>query len=344
MPGLFAWVSKQFGRKSQASSAPETRLLNPMNASASGPESLHTDLAEQLENHLFSWLLDTTPTALSDPAAGTDPALGLLDQRLLNGQLEELPRQPMTLPMLMRALSDDNTGRQTMAEIILQDPALTDQLLQMANSPFFRHGDHRIESVDQAVFLLGMNGIRNVIAAAIMRPMMSARNSREALFAQRCWRWGLACGKAAELIARYRGEDTSAHFLVGLMPALAYMTLRRELLRITRTAGATTEPEPAVVRVAIARHQWHLCQLLAAEWNLPPRYHAMLLAAERPSPKQTHAPLVDGMVMASREVLRVAHQRNLGEEDMARLIQLSPEQISQVRSALKQMLQSGPAS
>jgi len=56
--------------------------------------------------------------------------------------------------------------------IILKDPALTNRVLQVANSSFYRSGDQYIESVDQAVFLLGHRGIRNVVLASIMRRML----------------------------------------------------------------------------------------------------------------------------------------------------------------------------
>ncbi|MEX2474499.1 HDOD domain-containing protein [Marinobacter sp.] len=271
-------------------------------------------------------------------------ALDQLGERLSTSSIDELPRQPLTLPMLMRAISDESSDRHRLSDIILSDPALTDQLLQIANSPYFRPGDHPIESVDQAIFVLGIDGIRNVISAAVMRPMMVARNSREALFAQRAWRWGLACARSAELIARLQGQDTSAYFMLGLLPALSYMTLRRELQRIYRTRAAGAEPEPAVIRQALARYQWPVSQLLANEWNLPPQYHAYLLAAERPAPGQTHTPLNDGMIIGTREVLRHAHQRNMAEEHLSAVIQLDEQQLQRVRQAILQMLDGGDRS
>ena len=286
-------------------------------------------------------MLDCEPAALHADLSGFDDVLLELHHRLKDNTIEELPRQPMSLPMLMRALSDESADRHQLTDIILRDPSLTDQLLQIANSPYFRPGDHVIESVDQAVFVLGVDGIRNVIAAAVMRPMMAARNSREALFAQRAWRWGLTCARAAELIARLHRDDTSAHFMVGLLPSLAYITIRRELQRICRARTMNSEPEPALIRHALARYQWATCQLLANEWNLPPKYHAYLLAAERPAPRKPHTPLTDGMVMGTREVLRHARQRNLAEEELPRVLRLTPEQIANVQRALQTMLADG---
>lgn len=340
MPGFFSWISGFFSSPGPIAPTPEPRLLNPVQgpADAAAEES---QWVQRLEEHLFCWLFDAPPSVLKQDIAGSAGILDQLGARLTDHALEELPRQPLSLPMLMRALSDESSDRHRLSDIILGDPALTDQLLQIANSPYFRHGDQSIESVDQAIFVLGINGIRNVISAAVMRPMMVARNSREALFAQRVWRWGLTCGRSAELIARLQGQDSNAYFMVGLLPALSYMTLRREIHRIYRSRGTGSEPEPAVLRQALSRYQWVTSQLLANEWHLPPQYHAYLLAAERPVPGQQHTPLNDGMILGTREVLRHAHQRNLPEENLLKLVRLDEGQLAQVRGALLDMLAGG---
>ncbi|WP_297791106.1 HDOD domain-containing protein [uncultured Marinobacter sp.] len=338
MPGIFSWISGLFSATGPEPHTPEPRLFNPV---AGKPSTAEQDslLVHNLENHLFCWLLDSPPSALKTSNPEIAPLLEQLEQRLHDQSLEELPRQPLTLPMLMRALSDELSDRHQVTEIILSDPSLTDQLLQIANSPYFKPGDQTIESVDHAVFVLGIDGIRNVISAAVLRPMMAARNSREALFAQRVWRWGLACARSAELIAKIQGQDTSAHFMVGLLPALSYITLRREIHRIYLANGHREEPEPAVIRHALARYHWTTTQLLANDWNLPPKYHAYLLAAERPAPEQQHTPLNDGMILGTREALRHAHQRNLAEEKLLSLIRLDEEQFASVRKALLRMLE-----
>ncbi|AZT84966.1 HDOD domain-containing protein [Marinobacter sp. NP-4(2019)] len=340
MPGILSWISGLFSdtRPEPRPRSPEPRLFNPVIGDTSTTEQ-DALLVQNLEGHLFCWLLDSPPSALNTGTDEINPVLKQLEQRLHDQSIEELPRRPLTLPMLMQALSDETSDRHQVTGIILSDPALTDQLLQIANSPYFRPGDQTIESVDHAVFVLGLDGIRSVISAAVLRPMMAARNSREALFAQRVWRWGLTCARAAELIAKIQGQDTSAHFMVGLLPALSYITLRREIHRIYLANGYRQEPGPAVIRYALARYHWATTQLLANEWNLPPKYHAYLLAAERPAPEQQHTPLNDGMIMGTREALRHAHQRNMAEEKLLSLVRLNEEQFAFVRKALLRMLE-----
>jgi len=341
MPGFLSWITTLFSSSSSAAAPTSPRLLNPSKVDQSD-DTAHQSQMQQLEEYLFSWLLDSTPAALQRDLDAQDRAiLELLGQRVKHQSLEELPRQPMTLPMLTRAMSDEKTDRKALAKIILSDPALTDQLLHVANSPLFHTGDKPIDSVDQAVFRLGMNGIRNVISAAVMRPMMAARNSREALFAQRSWRWGLTCARASELAGRLKEKDGSIYFMAGLLPSLAYITLRRELIRICRASNRPSEPSPNLIYRALSQYQWATAQVLANEWKLSPTYHAKLMEAERPAPKKTHSPLNDGIIIGTREILRHAHQRNMAEKEVLNLIHISPEQFTRIRRVILDSIEAG---
>ncbi|MGP4845549.1 HDOD domain-containing protein [Marinobacter sp. 1Y8] len=337
---LFNWLSpKHTQQKSPAPS--QSRLLNAGRITETKISAETRNALHGLEGHLFCWLLDVSPAQINQTSPNEALVLAELDRRLTKTVLEELPRQPAVLPALMGALSDRDVKRSHLAKIILGDPSLTDQLLHVANSPFFKPGEQQIESVEHAIFLLGIDGIRSVASAAALRPMMTARTSQEALFAQRVWRWGLSCARASELIANAQGTDANAYFLVGLLPSLAYITLRREVQRIYRAKLPEVTVEPSVIRKALRRYDWHTAQIIAEKWNLPPRYHAHLLAAERPSPRSEHTPLNDGIIMGTREVLRHAHQRNLSDEVLRQAIPLSERQFDEVRSALLLMLREG---
>ncbi len=341
MPGFLSWISAIFSPSRSVTAPPSPNLLNPT-ARQAEDEPVDQLSTRSLEENLFCWLLDAPPLTLNrELDSDAQAVLDILEQRIHRQTLEELPRKPMTLPVLTRALSDEKTDRKELTRIILSDPALTDQLLHVANSPLFRTGDKPVESVDQAIFMLGVNGIRNVISAAIMRPMMAARNSREALFAQRVWRWGLTCAKAAELIARLKDKDGSVYFMTGLLPALSYITLRRELQRICRAAPQPGEPSPSLTHQALSRFQWATAQVLANQWNLSPEYHARLMEAERPMPNQTHAPLNDGIIMGTREILRHAHQHNMAEEDVLKLVHIPPEHFVRIRRMILDSIEAG---
>ena len=85
-------------------------------------------------------------------------------------QARYTPRRPNLLPQLMRALGDEEMSRRTLAALIARDPALVGSLLKMANSAFYRVTSKPVESVERAVVILGSDGLRSMIAAALMQP------------------------------------------------------------------------------------------------------------------------------------------------------------------------------
>jgi len=334
---MWQWLAR---RRSKAEPEPRRTSSLPSSGHQIGENSdtLRQDL-ESLEAFLFAWLLDLSGKLPEPPADVLEPVGKQLSSRLNLRRLQSLPRQTGVLPQLMRAVANPNVTRQDIATIVLDDPSLTEQLLHVANSPYFKPGDRHIESVDHAIFLLGMEGIRNVISAAVMRPMMAARSNAEARFAQRSWHWGISCARASELIAHSQGQDPNGFFICGLLPSLAYLTLYRE---ITAMASEPENGDPASIRSLlyplIREHAWQLCLQIADAWELPPRYHAILLEAQRPSPVSPHTPLNDGIIFATREVLRHAHRRNLSEASLKALLRISDEQFQAVRGQLLEML------
>lgn len=330
---MWSWFSRKKAAEPTSGTSRSMSTLASGHSDEESADRMQEELAK-LDRYLFGWLLDSDYHRLELTTESTTAIDREIAERLEGGNLQELPRQPMILPQLMRAIALPNVRRHEISEIMLADPALTDQLLQVVNSPFFRTTEQSIESVDQAIFMLGMDGIRSVIAAAVMRPMMAARSSSESLFARRTWRWGLACSRASELVAQAQNTDYHSLSVVGLLPALAYLTLYRELANTQRQAV----PAPAVAYHVIVKYFWQTCQYIATEWQLSPRHHAILLHAQRPAPGSEHTPLNDGMILGTREVLRHAHQRNLPEDTLCELLQLPQSQFHQVRNRLVAML------
>src|SRR5690606_16768708 len=84
-------------------------------------------------------------------------------------QREYFPRRPMLLPRLLQALNDPDVSRDTLVKLILEDPAIAGGVLQQANSAYYRVSPARVDSIDRAVWLLGTDGLRRLMATAIMQ-------------------------------------------------------------------------------------------------------------------------------------------------------------------------------
>ncbi len=340
MPGIFSWVKSWLSPQAPSPSDDKRPSRPSRNMAQPLPQ---TSPGDRLNNHLFCWLLDCGPRQLETPSPFTRKVVAEIELRLQKNRLEELPRQPLTLPTLLRTLSRESTTRKEVVDIILSDASLTDQVLQVANSPFFKTGDQTIETVDQAVFVLGLDGIRNVVSASVMRPMLAARNSTESTFTQRVWRWGLGCARASELVALSRQEDSTTCFMAGLLPALAYLTLRREVQTIVSRRYPGQQATPQMCYQVMTAFGWITARKAASAWGLPERYHDLLNGAESPADSNPPSSLNDGLILGTREILRNAHQRNLPEEELESLVALDPEQLTRMRQSLSRFLAEGPS-
>ncbi|RME29367.1 MAG: HDOD domain-containing protein, partial [Candidatus Zixiibacteriota bacterium] len=72
---------------------------------------------------------------------------------------------PQALSEMLQAMDDPEFSADQLAAIILKDPGLTARILQLANSPFYRHVSE-ISTVNQAVQMLGMTTVRCLALSA----------------------------------------------------------------------------------------------------------------------------------------------------------------------------------
>jgi len=75
---------------------------------------------------------------------------------------DDLPTLPGIILQLDQVLDDPTAGTAQVARVIEQDPALTREVLRIANSQKFRRSGARIRSVPMAVLRMGLDHVRSV--------------------------------------------------------------------------------------------------------------------------------------------------------------------------------------
>src|SRR5580704_2951286 len=158
-----------------------------------GPGQITLELPEELQHLPDPPVLEAAPiqlldrteifrrlTELSLGVAELGPPLPEHDQILAAAiaaigdagmQRRYTPRRPHLLPQLMRAVNDEDVSRRELVSIIARDPSLVGSLLKMANSAYYRVTPHPIESIDRAIVMLGTDGLRSLIATALIQPI-----------------------------------------------------------------------------------------------------------------------------------------------------------------------------
>src|SRR3569833_1313241 len=139
------------------------------------------------------------------------------------------PRRPNLLPQLMRAIADEDVSRRELADQIARDPSLVGALLKKANRAFYRVTYKPVESIERAVVFLGSNGLRSLMAAALMQPIFEVSSAGGfPRFADTVWEHALRSAHAANphaaLVAR---ADPFAAELLSLVSGLAEIVIFR---------------------------------------------------------------------------------------------------------------------
>lgn len=181
------------------------------------------------------------------------------------------PRRPHLLPQLMQAVNDVDTSLQTMANIIAQDPTLAGNLLRITNSPLYRVQSKPIESIERAVTVVGTEGIRLIIAAALVQPVMNVGGSVFGRFPVIIWEHTLLSAAAAADHAKLvEHADPFAAQLLGLLQGLGSIIVV-QVVRDEYARQPELTPDASVAASLLDTWAGSTARRIAESWGLSDR-------------------------------------------------------------------------
>ncbi len=184
-------------------------------------------------------------------------------------QERHLPRRPMLIPQLLRALNDEDSTRSELATIILQDPVLAADVLKLANSPYYRISREPVDNIDRAIVLLGTEGLKSVVAASIMQPVFRTAKGQFEAFAPTLWDLAMRTSTAAGIYAtRTRIADPFTAQLLGLLSTLGPLAVFRVTSEVYKQQAKV--PPRAGVYVRLIENEANAASVaIATHWELP---------------------------------------------------------------------------
>jgi HD-like signal output (HDOD) protein len=186
------------------------------------------------------------------------------------------PRRPSLLPQLLRAMNDEEVSRRELVTIISRDPSLVGNLLKMANSPFYRVSAQAVESIDRAVVILGNDGIRSLIAAALAQPIFHIRGGDFPKFPEIAWEHTFRTASATVThTAIVEKSDPFAAQLLGLVAGMAGIVVFRVALDQYDTRPLL-KPHAGVIASLLDTQTAGVAKRIAASWGLSDRILAAL--------------------------------------------------------------------
>ncbi|MDE3010793.1 MAG: HDOD domain-containing protein [Pseudomonadota bacterium] len=211
----------------------------------------------------------------------------------MNPYLDELLSRPANLPTVpavvqrvLESFGDPDVSLHALGQHIGMDPVIAAKLLRLANSAYFR-ARREIRSVDEALQMLGMTTVRNVVLGCGIKEAFAPIPG---LDLRALWRHGLQTACAARWLGRQLKLDAEFAFTASLMLGLGQLLLHRAMPERARQIEALV-PVLAPGRAAVELRALHFSAAdasaaLTERWALPASMGSTLAAV----PDPLHAP------------------------------------------------------
>ncbi len=241
---------------------------------------------------------------------------------------EGLPTLPVVVTRLAALINDDSKGASHFEKVVKPDPALTANLLRLANSAFF--GLRReVTSVRQAIALMGVKRVFELSATASFNKVLPKTIPGYEIESKMFWMHCIAVALMAEklgTIATKKPPDMI--FTAGLLHDIGKLAIgsllvsdKKEILgRVWSEDTSFFDSE----RETIGTDHAEVGQLMAEEWSLPEEVEWTSRWHHNPdgAPKEVNQVLVDLVHLADCLAHLVGFGADVGE--LARKMEEGP--------------------
>jgi len=190
--------------------------------------------------------------------------------------IRNLPTPPIVFHQIQKVISDPNSSAAQVAAVLAEDPAMSVKVLKLTNSAFYGLA-REIESVRQAVTIIGMEAVKNLVLSASVLDMFKGKQVDEE-FQEAFWRHSLATAFCCRLMARQvktRGMvDPDTAFSSGLLHDIGKLIVSCFLPQEWHNFKEARERDPNSPDWVVEEAVWGFTHaqvggVLASVWKLP---------------------------------------------------------------------------
>lgn len=199
---------------------------------------------------------------------------------------------------LLRTLDDPNHSRKDIERLLGSDMRTSASVFRMANSPAYRQREQEIETIGDALALVGEATLTRTVIEAAAAAMQVPELPGYGMAGNGLWEHALRAAIAAEALARKAGGvPPSAAYTAGLFLDVGKVLLGPELeTALPAILGRISEnpgmPFDYAERAELGIDHAELGALLAERWSLPKRVVEAIRHHHRPRRATEHRPFV----------------------------------------------------
>lgn len=233
----------------------------------------------------------------------------------------DLPSAPFVIQRLHLLISSDETSSHQIAEVAETDQAFTARILKLVNSPFYGFA-RQIKSVEEAVTILGLNAVHQLLLATSVLQTLGAGS--HVLNANDFWRHSFGVGALARRLLSSENSDVQGEALssgilhdIGRLLLLKADPQRFSAFLADGTVAYDTDREKEFFGTD---HQ-QLGALLAEKWRFPSGVTAAIGYHHTPEKAASHSRLVATISIA--DIL--CHAMQIGNSGRSFVTEFAPQ-------------------
>ena len=175
-------------------------------------------------------------------------------------------RMPGLIPQLLQSLRSESFSGSALSRTISSDVVLVAAVIRLANSCYQGTGA-TVTSVEQAVILIGQEGLRQLITTVAFRPIIDVHSGYYVRrLAPILWEHAERCAMAARRMAAERGVEAFDAFLAALLQNVGLTVALRSMDQVTKGEPLLGS---GMFWAQLARDTRRLSVSIAREWNFP---------------------------------------------------------------------------
>ena len=307
------WFSRLFlGRKEPAPpNAAQERTEPTLPPDHAAPQETPTapaatEVSDSLVPNVdpLPWLLNSAPLTATGLSHAERSALQALDKTLALPAIPDnlLPRAAALIPQLIALVRQTDLPVPAIAARVGKDAVLAAELMRLASSPYYRV-QGQVTDLEQAISLIGLQGLHTVIARVLLKPIyQAAPGPLGSRVSPRMWEHSEALARHTAILSEPAGQSVFDGYLAGMLHDTGWTIALTVIDRANITLDLPpSEPFGRALNDRVHRLFGHA----ARRWSITPGFIEFARDARHNGPTQGAHPMA--------RILREAHARCMAE-------------------------------
>lgn len=224
-------------------------------------KTLHAELKRTLEGRCDVLLRAANPETKQSDAFMVIEPLRLPDESAIR-------QPPIAAQRALAVARNPTSSAKQLVEIFEQDPALTEALLQMANSSFYHRGNQPVIAISGAVQRVGVRGVEAIVTTNMVEGLLCRPGSAYSQLLAQVWSHMTRTAPIARALAPAFNAAPETAFTVGLLHDVGRLMIFDYLSQMrARLRREINVPEPFLFSMLNRLHE-PLGGIAALRWNL----------------------------------------------------------------------------